>query len=100
MPVAHRDGAPGGRVTVLTYNVLADLYATSRMYSYTPSWALAWNYRRQNILKEIVQHDADILCLQEVQSDYFEDFSRANSGSRYTAVYKKKTAQVFSQGTT
>ena len=85
---------------LLTYNVLADLYATSEMYSYTPSWALAWNYRRQNILKEIVQHDADILCLQEVQSDHFEDFFQGELGKHgYTAVYKKKTAQVFSQGT-
>ena len=36
--------------------------------------ALSWNYRKQNILKEIVGHNADILCLQEVQSDHFEDF--------------------------
>ena len=101
VPLAHRDGVgAGGRFTVLTYNVLADLYATSEMYSYTPSWALAWNYRRQNILKEIVQHDADILCLQEVQSDHFEDFFQGELGKHgYTAVYKKKTAQVFSQGT-
>lgn len=100
VPVAHHDGAEGGRFTVLTYNVLADLYATSEMYNYTPSWALSWNYRRQNILKEIVQHNADILCLQEVQSDHFEDFFLGELGKHgYTAVYKKKTAQVFSQGT-
>jgi len=100
VPVAHHDGAEGGRFTVLTYNVLADLYATGEMYPYTPSWALSWNYRRENILKEIVQYDADILCLQEVQSDHFEDFFLGELGKRgYTAVYKKKTAQVFSQGT-
>ena len=100
VPVAHHDGGEGGRFTVLTYNVLADLYATSEMYGYTPSWALSWNYRRQNILKEIVQHNADILCLQEVQSDHFEDFFAGELAKHgYTAVYKKKTAQVFSQGT-
>ncbi len=100
VPVAHHDGEQGGRFTVLTYNVLADLYATSEMYGYTPSWALSWNYRRQNILKEIVQHNADILCLQEVQSDHFEDFFAGELAKHgYVAVYKKKTAQVFSQGT-
>lgn len=100
VPVAHHDGSEGGRFSVLTYNVLADLYATSELYHYTPSWALSWNYRRQNILKEIVGHNADILCLQEVQSDHFEDFFAGELARHgYTAVYKKKTAQVFSQGT-
>jgi CCR4-NOT transcription complex subunit 6 len=100
VPVAHHDGSEGGRFSVLTYNVLADLYATSELYHYTPSWALSWNYRRQNILKEIVGHNADILCLQEVQSDHFEDFFAGELAKHgYTAVYKKKTAQVFSQGT-
>jgi hypothetical protein len=27
---------------------------------------LAWTYRRQNLLREIVAYRADILCLQEV----------------------------------
>tara|TARA_B110001450_G_scaffold220096_1_gene215408 strand:- start:47 stop:1639 length:1593 start_codon:yes stop_codon:yes gene_type:complete len=100
VPVARHDGSEGGTFTVLTYNVLADLYATTEMYGYTPQWALSWNYRRQNILKEIVMHDADILCLQEVQSDHFEDFFAGELAKHgYTAVYKKKTAQVFSQGT-
>jgi hypothetical protein len=60
-----RTAAPG-TFTVLSYNVLADLYATSDMYSYCPPWALSWAYRRQNLLREIVNYRADILCLQEV----------------------------------
>lgn len=55
-----------GTFTVLSYNVLSDLFATSELYSYCPPWALAWNYRRQNLLREIVGYRADILCLQEV----------------------------------
>jgi CCR4-NOT transcription complex subunit 6 len=57
-----------GTFTVLSYNVLSDLYATSDLYSYCPPWALAWSYRRQNLLREIVGYHADILCLQEVVS--------------------------------
>lgn len=56
-----------GTFTVLSYNVLSDLYATSEQYSYCPPWALAWTYRRQNLLREIVAYRADILCLQEVK---------------------------------
>jgi CCR4-NOT transcription complex subunit 6 len=58
--------ASSGTFTVLSYNVLSDLYATSEQYSYCPPWALAWTYRRQNLLREIVAYRADILCLQEV----------------------------------
>lgn len=60
-----RSVAPG-TFTVLSYNVLADLYARSDIYSYCPPWALSWAYRRQNLLREVVGYQADILCLQEV----------------------------------
>lgn len=55
-----------GKFTVLSYNVLSDACATSESYSYCPSWALSWPYRRQNLLREIVGYHADILCLQKV----------------------------------
>lgn len=55
-----------GTFTVLSYNILSDAYATSEIYSYCPSWALSWAYRRQNLLREIVGYRADIVCLQEV----------------------------------
>lgn len=85
-----------GRFNVLTYNVLADLYASAELYSYCPAWSLAWSYRRQNLVREILAYNADILCLQEIQSDHFEEFfAPALAKHGYTAVYKKKTAQVF-----
>lgn len=73
MGLVETDGrtASFGTFTVLSYNVLSDLYATSEQYSYCPPWALAWTYRRQNLLREIVAYRADILCLQEVFSFYF-----------------------------
>lgn len=55
-----------GSFTVLSYNILADAYASSEIYSYCPTWALSWTYRRQNLLREIVKYHADIVCLQEV----------------------------------
>lgn len=83
--------------TVLTYNVLADLYASTEMYgSYCPPWALSWAYRKQSLLREVLSYQADVLCLQEVQSDHFEDFFAPELQKHgYTAVYKKKTAQVY-----
>lgn len=51
---------------VLSYNILADLYAMRDSYSHCPRWALTWEYRRRNLLNEMLSYDADILCLQEV----------------------------------
>nr|DAD42135.1 TPA_asm: hypothetical protein HUJ06_000365 [Nelumbo nucifera] len=88
--------ASSGTFTVLSYNILSDVYATNESYSYCPSWALSWPYRRQNLLREIVGCRADILCLQEVQSDHFEEFfSPELEKHGYQALYKKKTSEVY-----
>jgi CCR4-NOT transcription complex subunit 6 len=87
-----------GAFTVLSYNLLADLYATAEMFGYCPSWALAWPYRRLNLLKELLGYNADVLCLQEVQSNHFTEFlapEMAKAG--YTAIYKKKTTEMYTR---
>ena len=35
-----------------------------QVYPYTPAWALAWNFRKRNILREILSYKADVLALQ------------------------------------
>jgi hypothetical protein len=67
----HTAGSP---FKVVCYNILAEIYATRQIYPYCPVWALAWNYRRNNILRELLSYDADLICLQEVQGDHFENF--------------------------
>ncbi|XP_062112260.1 carbon catabolite repressor protein 4 homolog 1-like [Humulus lupulus] len=85
-----------GTFTVLSYNILSDVYATSEIYSYCPSWALSWPYRRQNLLREIVGYRADIVCLQEVQNDHFDEFFSPELDKHgYQALYKRKTNEVY-----
>ncbi|MED6220817.1 Carbon catabolite repressor protein 4 1 [Stylosanthes scabra] len=85
-----------GSFTVLSYNILSDAYASSDLYNYCPSWALSWPYRRQNLLREIVGYRADIICLQEVQSDHYEEFFAPELDKHgYYGLYKKKTNEVF-----
>lgn len=50
--------------SVMTYNILWEKAATSTMYGYTPTWALLWTYRRELILTELKNRDADFICLQ------------------------------------
>ncbi|CAN6302163.1 unnamed protein product [Urochloa humidicola] len=85
-----------GTFTVLSYNILADTYATSDTYSYCPTWALSWAYRRQNLLREIIGYHADIICLQEVQNNHFEEFFAPELDKHgYQALYKKRTTEVY-----
>lgn len=73
--------------SVLCYNVLSQRCATERMYGYTPSWALQWDYRKDLIIAEITAHDADFICLQEVENAQYEDFFLHNLSNKYEGVY-------------
>uniref|UniRef100_A0A7N2R7T0 poly(A)-specific ribonuclease n=1 Tax=Quercus lobata TaxID=97700 RepID=A0A7N2R7T0_QUELO len=102
--IGHLDSdgrlSTSGTFTVLSYNILSDVYATSELYSYCPSWALSWPYRRQNLLREIVGYRADIVCLQEVQSDHYEEFFAPELDKHgYVGLYKRKTNEVYSGNT-
>jgi CCR4-NOT transcription complex subunit 6 len=84
----------GPRLRIATYNVLAEIYATQQQYPYCDFWALSWDYRFQNILREILDAAPDVLCLQEVQADYYENHVyAAMSEAGYEGVYKQKTRQ-------
>ncbi|XP_062541098.1 2',5'-phosphodiesterase 12 [Armigeres subalbatus] len=62
---------------VVTYNILADLYADSdysrnELFGYCPNYALHIDYRKQLFIKEILGYNADIICLQEVDSKIYD----------------------------
>ncbi|KAG6817489.1 hypothetical protein H0H87_008114 [Tephrocybe sp. NHM501043] len=61
-------------ISVLSYNILCEKYATERLYGYTPAWALTWDYRKELVLTELMNHDTDFLCLQEVDIAAYEDY--------------------------
>lgn len=77
--------------TVMTYNVLAEVCATSKQFPNCPSYALCWEYRRQNIVKEILECDADIVCLQEVQHNHFCNYFEPELAKHgYEGVFQEK----------
>ncbi|KAG8970351.1 Glucose-repressible alcohol dehydrogenase transcriptional effector [Tulasnella sp. 419] len=80
------------RFTLLCYNILCERYATSSMYGYTPSWALAWDYRRELILTEIANYEADFLCLQEVDAAQYEEYFTTKLESHgYDGIFASKS---------
>ena len=48
--------------TVVSYNVLADglLHSNSHLYNGTEQWLKHWEYRRRNLLKELLHYNADV----------------------------------------
>lgn len=63
----------------MCYNVLCDKYATRQLYGYCPSWALSWDYRKKNIMQEILGCNADIISLQ-VSADLYQRTPRLTCG--------------------
>lgn len=61
---------------VVSFNILCKLAATPAQFGYTPSRALDWDYRKDVILEEIRTRNADIVCLQEMDSDNYHNLFR------------------------
>ena len=93
---AKNIGGSGHRFRVVTYNILAEIYATAQMYPYCDFWALSWDYRFQNMKSELEQSDGDVVCLQEVQSDYFSSHIQPFMNSQgYEGIFKQKTRDAM-----
>ncbi|KAI7861007.1 Endonuclease/exonuclease/phosphatase [Circinella umbellata] len=81
------------KLSVLSYNVLCQKYATIQAYGYTPSWALGWDYRKELVMTEILRCNSDVLCLQEIEMSQFEDFfrDRFQEAGGYESIFFPKS---------
>lgn len=82
------------KFTVLSYNVLAQHLLEEHTYLYRKAdpEALDWNSRAERILREVRDNQADVLCLQEVQSDHYDTFYVPKlTAMGFTGVFKKRT---------
>nr|XP_016935605.1 2',5'-phosphodiesterase 12 [Drosophila suzukii]XP_016935614.1 2',5'-phosphodiesterase 12 [Drosophila suzukii] len=64
-------------IRVVSYNLLADLYASSdyagsTLFSYCPSKYLQIDYRKPLFINEIIGYNSDLICLQEVDQRIFD----------------------------
>jgi hypothetical protein len=104
---ASKDGLPGLSITdsdgirIVTYNILAEPYATSEhskktLYRYLKDQAvLETEYRAQLILTELLSLDADIICLQECDHKVFDLYLNPFLTHRgYTGIYTNKSSSV------
>ncbi|XP_028994214.1 protein angel homolog 1 [Betta splendens] len=80
--------------TVMSYNILAQdlLEANEDLYRHSPLRVLEWSSRCTLLVKEIQKWAPDILCLQEVQENHYnEHLHPVFAQMGYTCVYKRRT---------
>ena len=88
------------RIRVMSYNILADAYATSKaalkyLFSYCPVDFLQIEYRSQLILQELLTSNSDIFCLQEVDESVYHLYYAPHLESRgYRGCYVNKRSEV------
>lgn len=81
----RREATPTVELRVASYDVLAQCNATLRNFPTASEAMLEWSYRSQNLLLEVKQRNADVLCLQEV-SNYKTFWQQQLRG--YQAAYQ------------
>lgn len=61
-------------------------------------WNLSWPYRRKILFDELVEMQGDVVCLQEVQADHYEqDISPFMISLGYDGIYKPKSREFMGQ---
>lgn len=87
-----RDVVGHTALRILCWNTLAEIYATPSAFRTTPMWQLQWNFRKHRILNIMLQYDPDIMALQELQQDAYEEyFNPRLMEMGYRSVFKAKT---------
>ncbi|ORX58307.1 hypothetical protein DM01DRAFT_1333959 [Hesseltinella vesiculosa] len=96
----QKDGDDADTFLVLCYNTLCPMYMSPERYGYTPSWCLEWEYRKDLLLSELQEFDADIVCLQEVATNtYTNDFLpfMQNNGHYEGLFYPKSRSKTMDE---
>lgn len=82
-------------ISIGSYNILAYNFAKMGNYSYCDDEILSVKYRAPRILKQILNLNYDILCLQEVDRDLFFEFYRPNlENAGYDVIINSNTNNV------
>ncbi|EFX00204.1 transcriptional effector [Grosmannia clavigera kw1407] len=98
--VVQEDVSPAlEHIKVFSWNILGERYATPQVFSYTPSGALAWDYRKEKIMDEIRYRNADFVCLQEITTDALrETFGPELAQADYRSIhYPRSKARTMTE---
>lgn len=79
--------------SVTSYNILCQQYITDNMYLYRKCKFdnLECHYRESVMLKEFFHLDSDVICLQEVDAQRYDEFWQHAMREHYKGTYLQKT---------
>ncbi|XP_012222007.1 protein angel isoform X2 [Linepithema humile] len=78
---------------VLSFNILAQNLLEDHSYLYMNhnKKTLMWKIRKPLVIQEIIEAEANVICLQEMQEDHLLDFIIPFKQLGYDYLYKKRT---------
>ncbi|KFM23754.1 2',5'-phosphodiesterase 12 [Auxenochlorella protothecoides] len=100
IPPARLEATVPPRLRVVSYNILADQYAATEraksvLFGHCPEKYLRPTHRRPLILGQLLEFQADILCLQEVDESAFRGLLEPGlRDAGYNGVYTNKLGKV------
>lgn len=80
----------GEHFSILSYNMLCQMYAKRRNFPGIDPSFLDWKFRRHLLWAEFMCYGADVICLQEMDR-YEEHWRKQFTKMRYSSVYKRRT---------
>ncbi|XP_057448796.1 carbon catabolite repressor protein 4 homolog 4 isoform X2 [Lotus japonicus] len=90
--IHSRTKPDGFRFSLVSYNILAQVYVKSAFFPYSPPASLKWKHRSNSILEVLKGLGADFFCLQEV--DEFDKFYKGSMQALgYSSIYMKRNGQ-------
>ena len=75
-----------GVIRLVSWNVLADAYVQARFYPRVEPALLAPGARTEAIVRYLVEGDADVVCLQEVEPPLIDAIERAGGWTVHAAM--------------
>jgi mRNA deadenylase 3'-5' endonuclease subunit Ccr4 len=81
---------------IVCYNILAQILLEENLFLYKNCLNnnLKWYRRKDRLIRELLRQDADILCLQEMQNDHYENVFR--SALKEHGTKKKEVLILYS----
>ncbi|CAO2827317.1 unnamed protein product [Amaranthus hypochondriacus] len=80
------------RFSVVSYNILAQVFVKSSYFPHSPRPCLRWKARSEAVLAALRALDVDFLCLQEL--DEYDSFYKENLESQgYSSIYVTRSGQ-------
>ncbi|GAB4857953.1 Carbon catabolite repressor protein 4 4 [Ancistrocladus abbreviatus] len=90
--ITSTSSAEGYKFSVVSYNILAQVYVKSVFFPHSPPPCLKWKARSQAVLALLKSLKADFFCLQEV--DEHDSFYKGNMEQNgYSSIYIQRTGQ-------